>query len=70
MVVTGQAHQGAVVEQIEDLDLKNLVLELSPKDSTAAIILAAAILAKREPDVIIGSFAADHVIPDSDAFQA
>jgi mannose-1-phosphate guanylyltransferase len=68
MVVTGQAHQGAVVEQIDDLDLKNLVLELSPKDSTAAIILAAAILAKREPDVIIGSFAADHVIKETDAF--
>lgn len=70
LVVTGQAHQGAVVEQVEDLDLKNLVLELSPKDSTAAIILAAAILAKREPDVIVGSFAADHVIPDSKAFHA
>ena len=69
LVVTGQAHQGAVVEQIEDLDLKNLVLELSPKDSTAAIILAAAILAKREPDVIIGSFAADHVIIESKIFQ-
>lgn len=70
LVVTGQAHQGAVVEQIEDLDLKNLVLELSPKDSTAAIILAAAILAKREPDVIIGSFAADHVITETAVFQA
>lgn len=69
LVVTGQAHQGAVVEQIEDLDLKNLVLELSPKDSTAAIILAAAILAKREPDVIIGSFAADHVITETAIFQ-
>jgi mannose-1-phosphate guanylyltransferase len=69
LVVTGLAHQGAVVEQIQDLDLKNLVLELSPKDSTAAIILAAAILAKREPDVIIGSFAADHVITESEAFQ-
>ena len=69
MVVTGQAHQGAVVEQIESLDLKNLVLELSPKDSTAAIILAAAILAKREPDVIIGSFAADHVIQENEVFQ-
>jgi len=70
LIVTGQAHQGAVVEQIETLDLKNLVLELSPKDSTAAIILAAAILAKREPDVIIGSFAADHVIQESEVFQA
>jgi len=69
LVVTGLAHQGAVVEQIEDLELKNLVLELSPKDSTAAIVLAAAILAKREPDVIIGSFAADHVIRETEIFQ-
>jgi mannose-1-phosphate guanylyltransferase len=40
-----------------------VVLESEPKDSSAAIGLAAAILVRREPDVIIGSFAADHVIP-------
>ena len=38
------------------------------KDSTAAIGLAAAILVLREPDVIIGSFAADHVISDQRGF--
>ena len=69
MVVTGAAHEQAVMAQIPDLDPKNLVIEASPKDSTAAIALAAAILAKREPDVIIGAFAADHVITDSKAFQ-
>ena len=68
LVVTGKAHEPAVKEQIEDLDVKNLVLELSPKDSTAAIALAAAILVRREPDVIIGSFAADHVIVETDVF--
>jgi mannose-1-phosphate guanylyltransferase len=55
--------------QIPELDPKNLEIEASPKDSTVAIALAAAILAKREPDVIIGAFAADHVITDSKAFQ-
>jgi mannose-1-phosphate guanylyltransferase len=70
MVVTGKAHAEAVREQIEDLDDRNLVLEASAKDSTAAIALAAAILVKREPDVIIGSFAADHVISDQVAFEA
>lgn len=68
LVVTGQAHAKAVNEQIDGLLPSNLVLELSPKDSTAAIALAAAILMKREPDVIIGSFAADHVINESDIF--
>jgi mannose-1-phosphate guanylyltransferase len=69
LVVTGEAHQEAVEEQLEDLVSSNLVLEKSPKDSTAAIALAAAILAKREPDVIIGSFAADHVIVESAKFE-
>jgi mannose-1-phosphate guanylyltransferase len=69
LVVTGEAHQEAVEEQLEDLVASNLVLEKSPKDSTAAIAFAAAILAKREPDVIIGSFAADHVIVESAKFE-
>lgn len=70
VVVTGQAHQEAVREQIENLHDSQLVLELSPKDSTAAIVLAAAILAKREPNAIVGSFAADHVIVEDKIFQA
>lgn len=69
LVVTGEAHQQAVSEQLEGLIETNLVLEKSPKDSTAAIALAAAILAKREPDVIIGSFAADHVIVEGAKFE-
>lgn len=70
MIVTGIAHEAAVKAQLQDLVANNLVIEATPKDSTAAIALAAAILAKREPDVIIGSFAADHVIQDSKAFQS
>jgi len=69
VVVTGVAHKTAVVEQCADLAKTNLFLEPSPKDSTAAIALAAAILMKREPDVIIGSFAADHVITDNKEFS-
>ena len=69
MIVTGVAHEEAVMAQLPKLSKNKLVLEASPKDSTAAIALAAAILARREPDVIIGSFAADHVIQDSKAFQ-
>ena len=69
LVVTGNAHADAVRAQIEDLDELNLVLEASAKDSTAAIATAAAILMQREPDVIIGSFAADHVITDQKAFE-
>jgi len=70
MVVTGRAHRAAVEEQIPELADPNIVLESEPRDSSAAIGLAAAILARREPDVIIGSFAADHVIGDTAKFSA
>ncbi|HSP76186.1 MAG TPA: mannose-1-phosphate guanylyltransferase [Cryobacterium sp.] len=69
MVVTGRAHRAAVEEQLPELSDLNVVLESEPRESTAAIGLAAAILQKREPGVIIGSFAADHVIKGDAQFR-
>ncbi|MCS5721959.1 sugar phosphate nucleotidyltransferase [Herbiconiux sp. CPCC 203407] len=70
MVVTGRAHRAAVEEQLPHLADLNVVLESEPRDSTAAIALAAAILERREPGVIIGSFAADHVIANPERFRS
>ncbi|MET0859915.1 MAG: mannose-1-phosphate guanylyltransferase, partial [Microbacterium sp.] len=61
-VVTGRAHRAAVENELPGIPDHNVFLESEPRDSTAAIGLAAAILSRREPDVVIGSFAADHVI--------
>lgn len=69
MVVTGRAHRAAVEKQLPELSDPNVVLESEPKDSSAAIGLAAAILLKRDPNVVIGSFAADHVIRDIRGFR-
>lgn len=69
MVVTGRAHRAAVEKQLTSLEDKNVVLESEPRDSSAAIGLAAAILERREPGVIIGSFAADHVISGQQLFR-
>lgn len=70
MVVTGRAHRVAVLEQLPELTDANIVLESEPKDSSAAVGLAAAILVRRNPEVIIGSFAADHVISDAHRFRS
>ncbi|MEJ3403568.1 mannose-1-phosphate guanylyltransferase [Rathayibacter sp. YIM 133350] len=70
MVVTGRAHRAAVEEQLPELADHNIVLESEPRDSSAAIGLAAAILERREPGVIIGSFAADHVISGDELFRS
>ena len=69
MVVTGRAHRGAVESQLTKLTDANVVLESEPRDSSAAIGLAAAILQRREPGVVIGSFAADHVIHGERIFR-
>lgn len=69
MVVTGRAHRAAVEEQLPALADANVVLESEPRESSAAIALAAAILERREPGVIIGSFAADHVIKGARFFR-
>lgn len=58
----------AISEQLPDLLPHNLFCEPGPKDSMAAIGLAAAILARRDPNAVIGSFAADHMISGDDAF--
>jgi mannose-1-phosphate guanylyltransferase len=70
VVVTGQAHAEAVAGQLPGLAGANLLAEPSPRDSTAAICLAAAVLQLRHPGAIIGSFAADHVIRDVPGFHA
>ncbi|XVX19389.1 mannose-1-phosphate guanylyltransferase [Actinomycetota bacterium] len=70
LVVTGAAHEAAVREQLPDLPAGQLLAEPSPRDSMAAIGLAAAVLERRDPDAVIGSFAADHVITDLPEFEA
>lgn len=67
-VVTGAAHAAAVASQLPDLPAADLIVEPSPRDSTAAIGLAAALLVRRDPEAVIGSFAADHVIGDQAVF--
>ena len=69
IVVTGLAHAAPVAEQLPDLDPGCLLAEPSPRESAAAICLAAAVVAERHPDAVVGSFAADHVIRDEDAFR-
>ncbi|NKX51660.1 mannose-1-phosphate guanylyltransferase [Arthrobacter deserti] len=70
MVVTGRAHRRAVCGQLPELREADLVLGPEPKDSAAAVGLAAAVLYHRDPGIIMGSFAADQVIHPVEAFQA
>jgi mannose-1-phosphate guanylyltransferase len=67
-VVTGVAHAAAVSRQLAGVPEQNILVEPSPRDSCAAIALAAAVIARQDPDAIMGSFAADHLIADGERF--
>lgn len=68
IVVTGAAHEAAVREQLADAGAVRVVAEPSPRNSMPAIALAAALVEREAPEAIIGSFAADHLIEDQEAF--
>ena len=68
-VSTGVGHVGAVREQLPQLDADNIFAEPIPRDSTAAIVLATAVIARRCGErCVVGSFAADHVIGGRQSF--
>ncbi|WP_395656128.1 mannose-1-phosphate guanylyltransferase [Nocardioides sp.] len=68
VVVTGRPHRDAVRAQLPEVSDGWVLAEPSPRDSMAAIGLAAALLERHDPDAVMGSFAADHVIADPDLF--
>jgi len=69
LVVTGAAHRDAVAAQLDTLPADAIVAEPSARDSMAAIGLAAAFLERRDPEAVMGSFAADHVITEPGVFR-
>ncbi len=69
LVVTGAAHREQVAGQLAHLAAARVVAEPSPRDSMAAIGYAAALLEREDPDAVMGSFAADHVIGDLGALD-
>jgi mannose-1-phosphate guanylyltransferase len=68
VVVTGRQHVEGVRSQLPGLAADAVLVEPGPRDSMPAIGLAAAILAARDPEAVLGSFAADHVIGRPAAF--
>ena len=69
LVVCGPSHAAAVARQLPELPAENVLVEPSPKGSGPAIGLAAVLIARRDPDAIMGAFAADHAVADEAAFR-
>lgn len=69
-VVTGETYAERILSEARSIPRANLLAEPGPMDSGPAIALAAAVIAERHPDSVMGSFAADHAISDPRAFAS
>jgi mannose-1-phosphate guanylyltransferase len=67
-VVTGTAHAAAISRQLPGVPAANILIEPSPRDSCAAVSLACAVLARRDPGAVMAAFSADHLIGDQPRF--
>lgn len=69
LVVTGAAHADEVRAQLPEFLGEQVITEPMPRGSGPAIGLGVALAFARDPDAIVGSFAADHVVTDVPHFE-
>ncbi|MBI4717805.1 MAG: NTP transferase domain-containing protein [Planctomycetes bacterium] len=68
-VITNQVYLPVVARELPELPDENLLGEPAGRDTANAVGLAAAILADRDPDAVVGVFTADHIITPLDRFR-
>ncbi len=69
LIITGGAHAAAVARQVPEVPEANIIVEPGPRGTGPAIGLGAALIARKDPDAIMGSFAADHYVAEPSIFQ-
>jgi len=70
IVITGNDHRFLVAEQMRASAIKgDIVLEPFRRDSCAAVAAGAMMALRRDPEAILLVLAADHAIPDREAFR-
>jgi mannose-1-phosphate guanylyltransferase len=70
LIMTGSAHASGIARQLPDLDDEQIIIEPVARGSGPAIGLGVALAAHRDPNAIVGSFAADHYVERPDEFVA
>jgi mannose-1-phosphate guanylyltransferase len=70
LVVTNRSLVGAIAEQLPEIPRARIVGEPCKRDTAPAIGLAAALVARGDPDATMIVMPADHLIQPTEAFQA
>ena len=71
LIICNEAHRFIVAEQMQEIGVTPLRLVLEPiaRNTAPAIVAAALILVKTDPDAIMAVLPSDHVITDQAAFR-
>lgn len=69
-IISNQDLRDPIVQQLPDLDPKQVLAEPLGRNTAPAIGLAAFILERQDPTAVIGMFPSDHVISNEEAFRA
>ncbi|UCF35148.1 MAG: NTP transferase domain-containing protein [Phycisphaerales bacterium] len=69
-VITNDTHLPFVAEELPEIPEENMIGEPVGRDTAAAVGMATAIVARRDPDATVGIFTADHIITPMDRFAA
>ncbi|RIK76270.1 MAG: mannose-1-phosphate guanylyltransferase [Planctomycetota bacterium] len=69
LIATNARQAAGIAEQLPELPATALLLEPCKRDTAPCIALAAAHLAKRDPDAIMAVIPSDHVIRPTEKFQ-
>jgi mannose-1-phosphate guanylyltransferase len=69
-IITGQAHLPLIKADMPEIPDANLIGEPMGRDTANAVGLAAAVLQRRDPEAVIGTFTADHIIQPLETFKA
>lgn len=68
IIVTGSAHAVEIARQVPALRDEQIIIEPAPRGTGPAIGLAVALVARFDPEAIVGSFAADHHVRHPERF--
>jgi mannose-1-phosphate guanylyltransferase len=67
-IITNNFVNSEIVRQLPNIPPQQIVVDPEPRNTAPAIGLAAFLLARHDPDAIIGMFPADHVIANEQRF--
>ena len=68
-ICAGEIHRRAIVERLAAIDDQHYLGEPVGRDTINAVALAAAVITRQDPDAVIATFTADHIIEPVDKFR-